>query len=106
MSTRNAKRVARAYAETLRRHHFPFSSVYLFGSHATGRARAESDIDVAVVVSRIGSGNAYLNGKMQLRRFVLEVDPSIEPTLIEQRDLRQGITPMAYAVREHGIRIV
>ena len=49
MSTTEAKKVVKKYAKKLRDNNCPVSSMYLFGSYANGRARAESDIDVAVV---------------------------------------------------------
>lgn len=105
MSTRAAKKIVRAYADALRAHRFRFSDVYLFGSYATGYAREHSDIDVAVVVEHIRSGREYLDQKMRLRHFVLDVDPRIEPILVERRDLQRGTTTMASEVKRHGIRI-
>lgn len=45
--------------------HFPVRAVYLFGSHAEGRARPDSDLDLAVVGPR---------GELEARRLDLLAD--------------------------------
>ena len=49
MSSVNVEEIVTRYSEKLRSVNYPFSRIVLFGSHAKGTARDDSDIDVAVV---------------------------------------------------------
>ena len=53
--------------------------IILFGSHAKGTARPESDIDIAIVVEQI-TGNV-LEIETELFKLCRDVDDSIEPVL-------------------------
>ncbi|MCP5106830.1 MAG: nucleotidyltransferase domain-containing protein [bacterium] len=56
--------------------------VILFGSYCTGKAREYSDIDVAVVVDKIGGD--CLESEAQLYKLRRGIDSRIEPVLIER----------------------
>jgi predicted nucleotidyltransferase len=71
----------KTYAALVRKH-FGISRVYLFGSHAKGTAHPDSDIDVALVVKRMDKDFFEVEPiPWRLRR---QVDPLIEPVLIEE----------------------
>jgi predicted nucleotidyltransferase len=79
----------------------------LFGSQATGKAHEHSDIDVAVVCSKVPRNRGYLDKKMKLWELTIEADSRIEPILLEEKDLDEkepGI--MGYEVLKHGILVV
>ncbi len=62
--------------------HFDIEMLILFGSHAKGTARNDSDIDVAVVVNKVtGDFKEYVPLLWKLRR---QIDSRIEPVLIEK----------------------
>jgi predicted nucleotidyltransferase len=69
------------YAAVVRKN-FPVKKVILYGSHAKGKARGHSDIDVAIVVRRV-EGDLLLSNALlfKLRR---DIDPMIEPVLLEE----------------------
>jgi predicted nucleotidyltransferase len=69
------------YVAVVRRN-FPVKKVILYGSHAKGKARGHSDIDVAIVVRRV-EGDFLLSEKklFTLRR---DIEPMIEPVLLEE----------------------
>ena len=69
------------YAEAVRKS-FPVKKVILYGSHARGKARSHSDIDVAVVVRKVEGDLLISERKLfKLRR---DIEPMIEPVLLEE----------------------
>lgn len=78
----------REYAEVLLRQNIPLSKVILFGSHVTGGAREDSDIDVAVVISHIEGD--WLQFSAKLFRLTREIDLRIEPIALEETGDRRG----------------
>ncbi len=83
--------------------HFPYSAVYLFGSHAKGYATEQSDIDVAVIIPDYGEMTCE-----QIRHALRDlwerggdIDIRIEPVVRTMRD-RSGFVK---AIVETGIRV-
>ena len=103
MSKVEAKKIVKKYAEELRKKNYPFSAVYLFGSHAKGSARKWSDIDVAVVSDK-------LKRNKDKNRFLLwhirrGVDSMIEPRGFTVKDFQDNSDPMVYEIRKTGIKV-
>ena len=69
------------YADAVRKS-FPVKKVILYGSHARGKARGHSDIDVAVVVRKV-EGDLLLSER-KLFRLRRDIEPMIEPVLLEE----------------------
>jgi predicted nucleotidyltransferase len=67
---------------------FPDSQIVLFGSQVTGRAGADSDIDVAVIVPRI-TGD-FLTLAARLCHLCNDIEPMIEPHLLSRTDDDSG----------------
>ena len=65
-----------------------FDEMILFGSYATGNAREDSDVDVAIVVKTL-TGD-YFSTRPLLWRIRREVDDRIEPVLIEKTHDESG----------------
>ena len=65
-----------------------FDEMILFGSHAKGNAREDSDVDVAIVVKTL-TGD-YFSTRPLLWRIRREVDDRIEPVLIEKTHDESG----------------
>jgi len=55
---------------------------WLFGSFANGTPRKHSDIDVALVVERIGDDYDFFETEPLLWKLTRQVDDRIEPVLI------------------------
>ncbi len=68
----------------------PVGEAYLFGSHATGNATEDSDLDVAVLVPTLNCD--YLGTLTRLYRLRGEVDLRIEPHLAVQDSDPQGFS--------------
>jgi len=87
MDKRTVVERVKAYAVEVVRE-FPVRLVVLFGSHATGQAREDSDIDVAVIVNEV-SGD-YLTLAARLCALRNEIDPMIEPHLMTMHEADGG----------------
>ena len=72
----------------------------LFGSHAKGNAREDSDVDVAVIVD--GLSGDYFSTRPLLWKIRREVDDRIEPVLIEKGHDDSGFLS---EVMKHGVII-
>ena len=81
MDREQALNIVRCYKEEIA-HLFKDAKVYLYGSYSKNCAHEDSDLDVAVIVSRV-EGN-WLDKSSALWLATLKVDPSIEPVLIEK----------------------
>ena len=107
MSKNEVKKLVKAFADILKKNRFAFRNIYLFGSQATGKAHEYSDIDIAVVVGRLPQDKGYLDKRMKLREFTIDVDSRIEPILLEERDLnKKHGSIMGMEVLKHGILVV
>ncbi|MCL1891522.1 MAG: nucleotidyltransferase domain-containing protein [Coriobacteriia bacterium] len=67
----------------------PRSYVYLFGSHAKGKARSNSDVDVAVIVERIDEPANSLDESVILTLLAEDFYP-VEAHLIEAAECTSG----------------
>jgi predicted nucleotidyltransferase len=76
MDKTTAIRHVKQYADVVRQN-FNVKKVILYGSYSRGSARKDSDIDVAVVLSRIDED--FLMAEAKLFRLRREIDTRIEP---------------------------
>lgn len=104
MSKTQAKKIVRKYAEKLRAENYPFSAIYLFGSHVNGKHHKWSDIDVAVVSDKL-KRNIDKN-RFLLWKFRRDVDLRIEPHGFTVRDFQEDCNPIVHTIKETGIRII
>ncbi len=104
MSNIKAKKIVKKYAEKLKKENYSFSAIYLFGSHAKGKAHKWSDIDVAVVSDKLRRDrDKNENSLWHIRR---EVDSAIEPHGFTIKDFEDINDPMVYEIKKTGIKIV
>lgn len=82
MGKRDVIAAVRQY-KTLVLEHFGSATVYLYGSYNKGKARPDSDIDVAVVVPEVKDD--FLKASALLWSLTWNVNTLIEPVLIDQR---------------------
>ncbi|HSV97766.1 MAG TPA: nucleotidyltransferase domain-containing protein [Spirochaetota bacterium] len=80
-------RKIREYADLVRRI-MPVSAIVLYGSHARGEERGDSDIDIAVVVDELRGD--FLDVNARLFALCREVDVAIEPKLIVKKNNASG----------------
>ena len=91
--------IVKKYAELVKQN-YSVNQIYLFGSYIKGNAREESDIDVAIILDKIGDDYLDISTKLfQLRR---KIDLRIEPVLLE---LNNDISGFLNEIRTNGLQI-
>jgi len=93
----------RRYIQTLRDNRIAVWRLYLFGSHAKGTARAESDIDLAVFWDREEIDG--FDEDVQLMRLTRNVDLRIEPHSFSRKDF-ENPDPFVKEIISTGQRIL
>ena len=81
MGKRDAIAAVRQY-KNLVLDHFGSATIYLYGSYSKGKARPDSDIDVAAVVPEVKDD--FLKASAMLWSLTWDVNTLIEPVLIDQ----------------------
>jgi predicted nucleotidyltransferase len=83
-----AVKLVKKYIGELEKNKIPVEKAILFGSYAKGHAKAESDIDVALV-SEVFSGDRFEDRRkiIPLRR---KIDSRIEPLPFKTEDFENG----------------
>ena len=103
MSVAEVKQIAVAYGERLKKNNFPLSEIYLFGSYATGKARKDSDIDLAVIGN---SRKKYWDIITFLNDISLDVDVRIEPHYFKVSDFRNNASQMINEIQRAGLKLL
>ena len=80
--------LVKRYIAELEKNKIPIKKAIIFGSYARGKAKTESDIDVALV-SEVFSGDRFEDRRkiIPLRR---EIDNRIEPIPLRPEDFENG----------------
>ncbi len=91
--------IVKKYAELVKQN-YSVNQIYLFGSYAKGNAREESDIDVAIILDKIGDD--YLEQSTKLFQLRRKIDLRIEPVLLE---LNNDISGFLNEIQTKGIQI-
>ncbi|MFW6184925.1 MAG: nucleotidyltransferase domain-containing protein [Chloroflexota bacterium] len=94
---------ARAFLERLREAHVDVESAYLYGSHATGAAGPDSDIDVAIVSSDL-SGDR-VEDWMRLNRISTQIDVRMEVIGFRPEQFRDE-NPLVWEVKTRGVQLI
>ncbi len=91
------------YIKELAKNQIPISRVILFGSHAKGIARPESDIDIALI------SEAFTGDRFEDRRRIVplrrNIDSRIEPIPFKPEDFNDGGI-LAEEIKEIGVAIL
>lgn len=75
----------------------------IFGSHATGRAGKDSDIDLAVVSPDFGKD--HHEELVTLFKLIDTETRELEPIPLSPQGLKDKYDPLAAEVRRYGIRV-
>lgn len=91
------------YLLKLKRNNFPFDKAILFGSHAKGKAGAESDIDLCIVSSKFGKD--MHEETVKLTSFVSDTNFPIDVVSYKPQELNDKYDPLASEIRNFGIEV-
>jgi predicted nucleotidyltransferase len=92
------------FIEALNKKGIHVERALLFGSYASGNARAGSDLDVAIVSPDFGK-DRFEEGKM-LFQVAWRIDPRIEPIPISSKSFENDTwVPLIYEIRQKGIEV-
>ncbi|HBB56932.1 TPA: nucleotidyltransferase [Patescibacteria group bacterium] len=84
------------------RQDMPVSKVVLFGSHAKGKAKQGSDIDIAIVSDKFGK-NPRKEGQYLFRKLWKVKNSAIDPVGYSPKDFNSSNpSPLLHEIRKHG----
>ena len=92
------------FTKALNRKGIRVERALLFGSYASGKDCANSDLDVAIVSPDFGK-DRFEEGKM-LFQIAWRIDPRIEPIPISSKAFENDTwIPLIYEIKEKGIEV-
>ena len=90
------------FLEALRWSDVRLKAAYLYGSHATGKACSDSDIDVAVISEDVGD---WLKDHERIVGALLSCDARIELVRFRPEEFCDE-NPLAWEIKTKGIRLL
>jgi predicted nucleotidyltransferase len=104
MVSPKTRRLIVRFVSALREKNISVEKVILYGSHASGRPHADSDIDLAVISPDFGQDR--LKESTMLLRMAWRIDPRLEPIAISSESYEKDTwIPLIYEIRQRGIEI-
>lgn len=97
---RTAIEIVNRYIDYLRKNNFKIQRVYLFGSYVKEQYNEDSDIDLAIVMSKLS--NSFTT-QVELMKISRKFDTRIEPHPFDESDFNTN--PFAKEILNKGIRI-
>ncbi len=76
-------------------------SAYLFGSYAKGKSTDDSDIDIALIFTKLDDTSRF-DIQVQLMLLASQIDSRIEPHPISRDDFNSG-NPFVFEIKKTGI---
>ena len=100
---KNISRIVSTYIHTVLNQQPDLFSAYIFGSYAQNNQRAESDIDIALVIDNLKDINRF-ETQVKLMLLAANIDNRIEPHPISKEDL-QSNNPFVLEILKTGIKL-
>ena len=92
------------YIHLLNKQGFEINRAFLYGSFATGKTHASSDIDLMLISENLDESD--IGKKSQAWTLTRKIDPRIEPYLVSQDRFKNDDTsPLFEIVRNEGVEI-
>jgi predicted nucleotidyltransferase len=93
----------RKYIDSVAKQQPGLVSAFIFGSYAKNMQKADSDIDVALVIDDLPDCDRF-DTQVRLLLLASQIDNRIEPHLISKHDLTSN-NPFAIEIRRTGIEL-
>ena len=104
MAKSEAIKIIKKFVRALKKEGISVEHVILYGSYAKGKARPDSDIDVAIVSNNFGRDR--VEEGMTLFKIAGNIDSRLEPVPISSYAYKNDTwVPLIYEVREKGIEL-
>jgi len=91
------------YLKLIKERFSDIEKVYLFGSYAKGKSTDDSDIDVALIFTKLDDSNRF-DIQVQLMILAAQIDSRIEPHPISHEDFNSG-NPFVAEIKKTGIEV-
>lgn len=98
------RKVVNDYIEVLRKDKFPLKSVFVFGSQTTGRAKKDSDIDVAIVSPKLHNNLSSTKYLLKKAHQLDSLEFYIEPHGFNSKEFIKE-NPFAWEVMKNGLQV-
>ncbi len=99
-SNRQINKVIKEYTKLLLDADYPIEKIILFGSYATGKAKTDSDIDLAVILKEITEDR--FSTRLKLMKYCRGFDEVIEPHPFWVKEFNKQ-NPFASEIIENGV---
>lgn len=91
------------YLDLIKEKFSDIESAYLFGSYAKGKSTDDSDIDVALIFTKLDDSRRF-DTQVQLMLLAAQIDSRIEPHPISLDDFNSG-NPFVVEIKKTGIKV-
>lgn len=92
------------YLKLIKERFYGIEKVYLFGSYAKGKSTDDSDIDIALIFTKLEDSKRF-DIQVQLMMLAAQIDSRIEPHPISLKDFNSGNSFVA-EIKKTGIEVV
>lgn len=107
MASEDIVAILRRYLARLIEERLPVKGLVLYGSHARGDARPDSDIDVLALLDNTVTGEEISRLWTRLECLTVGIDTRIETWPVTMRRFEtEDVSPLLITARREGIRIL
>jgi len=85
------------FIKELRKENIIVKKVFLFGSHARGTQRKDSDIDIAIVIER--NEKEQKDKKISPWKYAARVDTRLAPIALWESEMKKDYIPIIWEIK-------
>ena len=100
---KNIRKIVKTYIHSVLNQQPDLLSAYIFGSYARNNQRAESDIDIALVIDNMSDIDRF-DTQVKLMLLASNIDNRIEPHPISKEELKSN-NPFVLEILKTGIKL-
>lgn len=101
---RNAVSAAKLFVKKIEEAGIKVEKAFLFGSHAKGKPKDYSDIDVCIVSSNLGYD--FVEETVRLNNISHKIDSRIEAIPFDHERLNDPYDPLSFEIQKYGIPLI